>query len=44
MVPAKTKNPAYWSRVRFMPGVVATPLSYLMKAWLPEGYSQIFSS
>jgi antitoxin component HigA of HigAB toxin-antitoxin module len=33
MMPAKTDTEAYWNRVRFMPEMVATPLSYLMKAF-----------
>eukprot|EP00094_Tigriopus_californicus_P003692 TCALIF_03552-PA protein Name:"Similar to CPT2 Carnitine O-palmitoyltransferase 2, mitochondrial (Bos taurus)" AED:0.02 eAED:0.02 QI:0/1/0/1/1/1/2/0/639 len=31
--PAKTNTPTYWNRVKFMPNLIATPLSYLFKAF-----------
>lgn len=31
--PTKTNTPTYWNRVKFMPNLIATPLSYLFKAF-----------
>lgn len=31
--PAKTNNSGYWNKVKYMPGLIATPLSYLFKAF-----------
>ncbi len=33
LAPAKTNTDTYWNRVRYMPRPIATPLSYLMKAF-----------
>eukprot|EP00095_Tigriopus_kingsejongensis_P002194 maker-scaffold966_size75752-snap-gene-0.18 protein:Tk02194 transcript:maker-scaffold966_size75752-snap-gene-0.18-mRNA-1 annotation:"AGAP008907-PA" len=31
--PAKSNNDTYWNRVKFMPGLIAAPLSYLFKVF-----------